>query len=182
MPDIPKDLSNITAARLIEMLDLAPLPWEGGYYRETWRSNVSIPQPALGAEYDGPRAAGTSIYYMLTSETVSKMHRLPSPETFHFYMGEPVEMLLLHAQISDTVVFGQDIMVGQKLQFTVPGMVWMGARLLPAVPGSALPGHGFALMGTTVAPGFDFDDLEMGDGDSLAYAYPDDAPLIRALS
>jgi predicted cupin superfamily sugar epimerase len=179
---MPDHLPDITAERLIEILDLAPLPWEGGYYRETWRSDVQVPQPALGADYDGPRAAGTSIYYMLTPDTVSKMHRLPSPETFHFYMGDRVEMLLLHAQISDTVVFGQDIMAGQKLQFTVPGMVWMGARLLPVAHDSDLPNHGFALMGTTVAPGFDFDDLEMGDGDSLAYAYPDHAPLIRALS
>ncbi len=182
MPDVSKDLSNITAARLIEMLNLAPLPWEGGYYRETWRSDVSIPQSTLGAEYDGSRAAGTSIYYMLTPDTVSRMHRLPSPETFHFYMGDPVEMLLLHAQMSDTVIFGQDIMAGQKLQFTVPGMVWMGARLLPTPSAPALSGHGFSLMGTTVAPGFDFDDLEMGDGDTLAYAYPDHAPLIRALN
>ena len=179
MPDLP---SNITAERLIEMLDLAPLPRQGGYYRETWRSDVSISQFALGAEYDGPRAAGTSIYYMLTPDTVSRMHRLPAPETYHFYMGDPVEMLLLHAQLSDTVIFGQDIMVGQKPQFTVPGMMWMGARLLPAARESALPGYGFALMGTTVSPGFDFDDLEMGDGDSLAYAYPDHALLIRTLS
>lgn len=177
---MPDHLSDITAARLIEMLDLAPLPWEGGYYRETWRSDVEVPQPALGADYDGPRAAGTSIYYMLTPDTVSKMHRLPSPETFHFYMGDPVEMLLLHAQLSETLIFGQDIMAGEKLQYTVPGMVWMGARLRPGAPEA--PRHGFALMGTTVAPGFDFDDLEMGDGDSLAYAYPDNADLVRALS
>jgi len=179
---MPKASLNITASRLIEMFDLAPLPWEGGYYRETWRSDVSIPQLTLGAEYKGPRAAGTSIYYMLTPDTVSRMHRLLSPETFHFYMGDPVEMLLLHAQLSDTLIFGEDILAGQRLQYTVPGMVWMGARLLPAAPESELPSHGFALMGTTVAPGFDFDDLEMGDGDSLAYAYPDHAPLIRALS
>jgi predicted cupin superfamily sugar epimerase len=169
--------SDVSAETLIRHLDLKPLPWEGGYFRETWRSEVSVPQTALGDEYTGPRAAGTSICYMLTPDTLSKMHRLPSPETFHFYMGDLVEMLLLHPDGSDeVVVFGHDLRAGQFLQFTIAGNTWMGGRLVD--------GHqrGFALMGTTVAPGFDFDDLEMGDGDALACEYPNAAEMIRALT
>lgn len=168
----------MTAEDLIISLGLKPLPWEGGYYRETWRTEAEIPQEALGAAYSGPRSAGTAIYYLLTPETVSKMHRLPSDETFHFYMGDPVEMLLLYPPEHATgiVTFGQDIVSGQVVQFTVPGNVWMGARLKAG--GTA----GYALMGTTVAPGFDFDDLEMGEGEALAASWPDAAELIGMLS
>ena len=170
-------MSDISADTLIRDLDLKPLPWEGGYYRETWRSDVTVPQGALGDAYSGPRSAGTSIYYMLTPDTCSKMHRLPSPETFHFYMGDPVEMLLLHPDGSDQgITFGQNLSAGHLLQFTILGNTWMGGRLASGFP------HGYALMGTTVAPGFDFDDLEMGATDDLITSYPDAAVLIRALT
>lgn len=162
---------------LIRMLGLQPLPWEGGYYRETWRASVSIPKDALPDAYDGPRDAGTAIYYLLTPDTVSRMHRLPSAETFHFYMGDPVEMLLLYPDgAGEVLTFGQDLEAGEFVQFTVPGNVWMGACLKPG--GS----EGFALMGTTVAPGFDFQDLEMDDAGALADTYPDHAEMIRRLS
>lgn len=166
----------MTAEDLIRALSLKPLPWEGGYYHETWRSTVDIPKSALPAAYDGKRSAGTAIYYLLTPETVSRMHRLPSDETFHFYLGDAAQMLLLHPDgSSGTVVFGQNIMAGEKVQFTVPGNTWMGMRLLA---GGA---QGFALMGTTVSPGFDFADLEMPDGHDLKGRYPDRAELLEIL-
>lgn len=170
-------IAELTAEQLIQTLDLRPLPWEGGYFRETWRSEIDVPQSALGAGYTGPRAAGTAIYYMLTPDTLSKMHRLPSPETFHFYMGDPVEMLLLHPDGSDQVItFGQDIRAGHFLQFTILGNTWMGGKLADG------PEKGFALMGTTVSPGFDFDDLEMGTAENLISGYPDAADMIRDLT
>ncbi|MCK5777267.1 MAG: cupin domain-containing protein [Rhodospirillales bacterium] len=169
---------EMTAEDLIISLGLKPLPWEGGFYRETWRTEIEIPKAALGGAYSGARSAGTAIYYLLTPETVSRMHRLPSDETFHFYLGDPVEMLLLYPpeRATGIVTFGQDIAAGHVVQFTVPGNVWMGARLTS--DGNA----GYALMGTTVAPGFDFDDLEMGDGAELAGKWPDAARLIEILS
>ncbi len=166
---------------LIRALGLAPLPWEGGWYRETWRSQATIPHNALPADYSGPRSAGTAIYYLLTPDTISKMHRLPSDETFHFYMGDAVEMLLLHpdrggpVSTGEIVIFGHNLMAGEHVKFTVPGQCWMGARLQSG--GS----NGYALMGTTVSPGFDFDDLEMADDRDLAAAYPGHAALITAL-
>lgn len=171
-------MTDLDAAGLIRLLHLEPLPWEGGYFRETWRADVSIPQSALPPGHAGPRDAGTAIYYLLTSDTVSRMHRLPSAETFHFYLGDPVEMLLLlEAPTTETVIFGADLLAGQRVQFTVPGNTWMGARLAPRAVK-----RGFALMGTTVSPGFDFADLEMGDGDVLSAAYSGAADTIRALS
>jgi len=170
----------MTAEDLIINLGLKPLPWEGGWYRETWRTETTIPADALSDAYSGERSAGTAIYYLLTPDTISRMHRLPSDETFHFYMGDPVEMLLLSGQgggagDARTITFGHDLTAGQQVQLTVPGNVWMGARLMSGATG-------YALMGTTVAPGFDFDDLEMGDSDTLCAAWPRHAELIAALS
>jgi len=172
----------MNADDVIRALDLSPLPWVGGWYRETWRSKANIPGPELGDQYDGERSAGTAIYYVLTTDTLSRMHRLPSDETFHFYLGDPVEMLLLHPDStnSEIITFGQDIFGGDHVQYTILGNTWMGGRLKrdAAVPDAV----GFALMGTTVSPGFDFADLEMGTFDDLAVQHPDRKDLIKALS
>lgn len=168
----------MNAQDIIDFLDLAPLPWEGGWYRETWRAGIEIPNSVLGAGYVGARNAGTAIYYLLTPDTVSKMHRLPSSETFHFYLGDPVEMLLLNPDGSSEIVnYGPRIMDGERVQYTVPGNVWMGARLKPQEVS-----EGYALMGTTVAPGFDFDDLEMGEPATLQKNWPEVSLLISELS
>ena len=70
-------------------------PIEGGFFRETYRSAGSIPAAALPAGYhdDRVRSYGTAIYYLLTTETFSELHRLPTEEVFHFYLGSPVRML-----------------------------------------------------------------------------------------
>ncbi len=170
-------MPDLSADDLIARLGLAPLPWEGGYYRETWRASVAFADGALPGAYDGPRDAGTAIYYLLTPDTLSKLHRLPSDEVFHFYLGDPVDLTLLGPDGgAQTHVLGSDLMGGQHVQFVVPGNTWFGARL------SAGATHGYALMGTTVAPGFDFKDLEIGDADALIAEYPDAAAIIRALT
>lgn len=172
----------MNADDVIRALDLSPLPWEGGWYRETWRSKANIPGSKLDDQYDGERSAGTAIYYVLTLDTVSRMHRLPSDETFHFYLGDPVKMLLLYPDSakSEIITFGHNIFGGDHVQYTIPGNTWMGGRLKPdaSVPDPAR----FALMGTTVSPGFDFADLEMGTFDDLAAQYPDRKDLIKTLS
>ena len=78
------------ARQIIETLGLKPLDWEGGYYRETWRADESVPAAALPNRYGSDKAFGTAIYYLLTPETISAMHRLASDEVFHFYLGDPV--------------------------------------------------------------------------------------------
>src|SRR5581483_11176343 len=102
-----------------------------------------------------PPAAATAIYYLLTPDTVSAMHRLATDEIFHFYLGDPVEMLQLRPDGSHRVaILGPDLDAGQRPQIVVPRGVWQGARLVP--------GGRFALLGTTVAPGFDYADYETG--------------------
>jgi uncharacterized protein len=164
----------VTADELIAALDLRPLPREGGYYRETYRSADLLPAGAL-PRYTAPRAAATAIYYLLTPATFSALHRLPADEVFHFYAGGPVQMLHLSPDGQGRLMtLGPDVKAGQRPQVIVPRGVWQGSSLLPGSP--------FALLGTTIAPGFDFADYEAGDRDTLTRQYPAFADLIRRLT
>ncbi len=155
----------MTAAQLIAALDLRPLPLEGGYYRETYRSDLLLPNSA--------KSACTAIYYLLTPDTCSALHRLPADEIFHFYLGDPVEMLLLDDAGGRVIMLGPDLLAGQVVQTVVPRGVWQGSILRA--------GGRFALLGTTMAPGFDFADYEAGDPATLATQYPAFADRIAQL-
>jgi uncharacterized protein len=162
----------ITGEEIRAALKLIPHPVEGGYFAEMYKAERMIPAAEL-AGYPGARALSTAIYYMLTPGTVSAMHRVRGDELFHFYLGDPVEMLELRPDgTGGTVVLGQDILAGMKLQHVVPGGVWQGSRLRE--------GGRFALMGTTMAPGFEYEDYETGSRDALVAEYPAFADLIRA--
>lgn len=165
----------LTAEAVIARLKLVPHPREGGYFRETYRSPLRIAAGALPAEYAGERSASTAIYYVLTPNTFSEIHRLATDEVFHFYLGDPVEMLQLAPDGRGAVVrLGSDLAAGDLPQVVVPAGVWQGSRLVS--------GGRFALLGTTVAPGFDFADYTHGQRDNLLADFPDFAELIRALT
>jgi uncharacterized protein len=166
----------MTAEQIIVHLGLAPLPREGGWFRETYRADLIMPAGALAPRYPGPRAAGTAIYYLLTPDSFSALHRLAGDEVFHFYLGDPVEMLQLDPRSGEgrLVVLGSDLPAGQQPQVVVPRGVWQGCRLRP--------GGAFALLGTTMAPGFDFADYEHADPAALAAAFPAFSEAIRRLS
>ncbi|MCI0403556.1 MAG: cupin domain-containing protein [Acidobacteria bacterium] len=167
----------MTAQQIIELLQLEPLPVEGGLFRQTYCSAERIRQAALPARYRGDKPFATAIYYLLTSDpdSFSALHRLPTDEVYHFYLGDPVEMLLLFPQGGGRrVVLGQNILHGQQVQFVAPSGVWQGSRLIP--------GGRFALLGTTMAPGFDASDYQGGQRAELLARYPDQAELIRALT
>lgn len=154
-----------TAEKIMALLNLRPHPIEGGYFVETYRSEIKLPQSALPKAYSGDRFASTAIFYMLTSSTFSALHRLPGDEMFHFYLGDPVETFLLHEDgSSETVTLGHDLASGMLLQHNVLGGVWQGSRLLP--------GGAFALLGTTMSPGFDYADYESGSRDALLARFP----------
>lgn len=164
-----RDDDRPTAARLIELLGLAPHPEEGGFFRETYRSAGAF---APGAPFDGERSVSTAIYYLLTADTCSALHRLPGDEIFHFYLGDPVEMLMLHPDGGhEAVTLGADVRT-MSLQHVVPGNTWQGCRLRD--------GGEFALLGTTMAPGFDYGDYETG-GTALLARYPACRSLIEPL-
>lgn len=159
---------------IVEALGLQPHP-EGGHYAEIWRADEEMPAASLPARYGAARNFGTAIYYLLGPDDRSAMHRITSDEIFHFYLGDPVEQLQLFPDGSHQVVeIGPDLAAGQRPQVVVPRGVWQGARVKP--------GGRFALMGTTVAPGFDFADFEMMGETDLTGAWPDAAEMIRVLS
>ena len=156
---------------IIRRLDLQPHP-EGGYYRETHRDEHQLPAEAAGR--DGPRAASTAIYYLLGPGDFSAFHRLQSDEVFHFYAGDAVTMVQLRDGGAETTVLGPNVLAGEQPQVVVPANVWQALYL-----GG---GGRFALMGCTVAPGFDFTDFEMGRRDDLLRTFPDDGDIIRQLT
>jgi len=164
-----------TADELIRLLQLKPHPREGGFFRETYRAAETITAAALPERYGGARSHGTAIYYLLAPATFSALHRLASDEVFHFYAGDPVRMLqLLPDGQGRAIVLGPDVTRGQQPQVLVPRGVWQGSVLEL--------GGAYALLGCTVAPGFDYEDYESGRRDELLAAYPEFADLIRRLS
>jgi predicted cupin superfamily sugar epimerase len=112
---------------------------------------------------------------MLTPDTFSEMHRLKSDEIFHFYLGDPVEMLHLKPDgEGEVVTIGADLTAAMRPQIVVPRDVWQGSRLAP--------GGRFALLGCSVAPGFDYADFETGNRADLSKKYPPYADLIAPLT
>lgn len=164
----------LSADDIIEKLNLKPLPLEGGYYRETYRSAEKLPGGAWPDRFKDDKSLGTAIYYFLTADTRSVLHRLPADEIYHFYLGDPVRMLLLYPDgKGETIILGPDIESGQHLQFVVPRGVWQG---------SYLPEGGrSALMGTTMSPGFDFSDYEPAKREILMESHPKFHNLIEKL-
>jgi predicted cupin superfamily sugar epimerase len=164
----------VTAGELIDRLGLGPHR-EGGFFAESYRAPERLAVNALPPRYSGARALSTAIYYLITPESFSRLHRLRSDELFHFYLGDPVEFLLLPSEgEASTVTMGPDVLAGQTLQLAVRRGTWQGARLLP--------GGRFALLGTTMAPGFDFDDFEEGRREELVRAFPAFKRRIEELS
>lgn len=161
----------ISAEDLIKQFDMIKHP-EGGYFRESYRSSQSIPQQALPSRYKGDRAYSTSIYFLLPPGAVSRMHRLCSDEIWHFYLGQPLELLQISPEgRMEKVLLGKDIASGEKLQHAVPAGYWFGAR--------PLEDSGFSFVGCTVAPGFEYADFELADATALAHAFPSLSEEIR---
>ncbi|MDQ1037347.1 putative cupin superfamily sugar epimerase [Streptomyces sp. V3I8] len=160
-------VNDITPEALVAHYRLEPIPEEGGLFRRTW----------AGPERPDGRPEGSAIVALLTSRPgdFSALHRLPSDETWHFYLGDPLELLLLSPDgTSRTVRLGPDVLGGQHVQFTVPARTWMGARV--AADGA------WSFFGCTMAPGFTYEGYEHGDGTELAARYPAEAARIAALS
>ena len=165
---------NISADEVISLLGMEKHPFEGGFFAETHRSPILLTPPA-GLKLSGERSLSTAIYYLLTPDTFSEMHRLKGDEVFHFYLGDPLEMLQLDPGGGGRILsIGSDLRLGQRPQVAVAGGTWQGTRLAE--------GGEFALMGTTMAPGYDPDDYESGDPAVLVKEYPQFKELIHALT
>jgi uncharacterized protein len=154
-----------TFAELVALLDLQPLPVEGGMFVQTWRS----------ADADEIRGTATFAAFTDDPDSFSAMHRLPVDEIWHFYLGDPVDLLLLHVDGSfSTPRLGHDVLGGELLQLVVPAGTWMG--------GALAPGGQWALFGNTMAPGFRSEYYQGGDADILARRWPEVTGRIRHLT
>ncbi|MGW1953440.1 cupin domain-containing protein [Streptomyces sp. NPDC001920] len=154
----------MTPEDLVAHYRLEPIPREGGLFRRTWE----------GPEQSDGRPQGTAIVALLTADDFSALHRLPSDEVWHFYLGDPLELLLLAPDgTSRTAVLGPGVLHGQHVQLTVPAGTWMGARVQA--------GGSWTFFGCTMAPGFTYEGYEHGDLAELTARYPREAARIAAL-
>ncbi len=148
-----------SAEEIIARLGLTKLPEEGGLYRETYRCAQQMHLP------HGIRNCSTAIYYLVTPDEFSSLHRVASDEIVHFYSGDPVEMLQIFDDgVSQKILLGSDVLAGQFPQVVVPAGVWQGTRLLE--------GGAWALLGCTVSPGFELADFEAGSRTGLTARFP----------
>ena len=183
---------GLTAADVIATIGLEPLPVEGGVYRRWYCASDVLRTDAVVANdtrandmraddmsADGMRAdkpAGTAIVAMITDEpeSFSALHRLRTDELWHFYVGDPLVLVLLEpGGRSRRVVLGHDIGAGQMPFALAPRGCWFGADLAP--------GGSFAVFGCTMAPGFTPDDFHGGVLDELLAGWPHEADTIRRL-
>lgn len=158
----------------IEKLKLEPHP-EGGHFGQTYRSEVVIAREALPAGFTGARAASTAIYFLLEGENFSAFHRLRSDEVWHFYAGEPVTVHVIDgAGKYWSIRLGRDLEAGEVPQAVVPAGCWFASHVAAW--------KSFAVVGCTVAPGFDFEDFEMGKRGELVTKYPQHREMIERLT
>jgi predicted cupin superfamily sugar epimerase len=157
----------------IEKLRLEPHP-EGGYFRQTYRAELTLAKECL-PEFAGARTASTAIYFLLQGEEFSALHRLKSDEVWHFYAGTSLVVSVIDpAGNYSEMLLGNDAEAGASFQAVVKAGCWFGSRVCH--------GRGFALVGCTVSPGFEFADFEMGKRHELVREFPQHRRMIEGLT
>jgi hypothetical protein len=148
---------------------------EGGYFKEIYRSSGIISKKNLPHRYGGSRNFSTAIYFLLNNSEVSKLHRLKSDEIWHFYDGSPLMIYIINKKgVLVQVKLGKDIEKGEKLQVVINAGGWFGAKVVRK--------SSYSLIGCTVAPGFDFNDFELGHRTNLIKSFPRHKLLINQLT
>ncbi len=164
----------MNANYFISHLQLQPHP-EGGFFKETYRSEEKIIAEALPKRFEGERNFSTAIYYLLRQGEHSLFHRIKSEECWHFYAGDKLLIHVIEPKGKYYYIkLGSNIYLEETFQFVVPAMSWFAAE--PDVESS------FSLVGCTVAPGFDFADFEIADKTNLLNAFPEHREIISRLS
>ena len=158
---------------LIQRYGLESHP-EGGWYKQTYKSNEQIAARALPERFGASRAFSTAIYFLLEKGNFSAFHRIKSDECWHFYAGDPLLIYIIEQTGELKVIsLGSDHESGQSFQYVVPANCWFASR--PA------PESEYCFVGCTVSPGFEFDDLELADASELSTFYPQHKPIIIEL-
>jgi len=168
---------SLTAADVIRILNLAPLPVEGGYYRVTYKGEFHVPANILPPEIVSDRPVKSVIYYLLTADSKSRLHRLVTDEMWHFYLGDSVDLYLFGSDDDYTkVVLGHGIEQGQTVQAVVRAKSWFGARLQA--------GGEWGLMACSLAPASSEEDFSMPDAtefDALMARFPNQKEILLGL-
>ncbi|MCM8536526.1 MAG: cupin domain-containing protein [Lentisphaeraceae bacterium] len=157
-----------SADEIIKFLDLQEHP-EGGYYKETYRSeeNFEVSQ--------GPRSASTAIYFLLKEKQKSAFHRLTSDEFWYYHSGCPLEVFIIHSDGSLTThQLGPDLLKNEVPQLLLPKGTWFAARCIDQ--------SSYTLISCSVSPGFHFDDFELAEAGKLTKIYPQHSKLIQELT
>jgi predicted cupin superfamily sugar epimerase len=159
-----------TKEQLIDTLNLAPHP-EGGFYRETYRSEKTFSDSVLGDTYEGYRNLGTGIYFLLTGDAFSAFHRIKQDELWFFHLGAPIELHMISPEGKHSKhMIGIDIENGESPQLIVPGGYWFAAKVSKH--------QDYSLVSCTVSPGFDFRDFEMPMRKELCNLFPQHEAII----
>lgn len=160
------------AREWIQALSLEPHP-EGGWFRETYRSEQNIGSCCLSRHRPGARSLSTAILYLLEAGDCSAFHRIRSDEIWHHHGGSTFRIHVLDAGGHHVLRVGADLASGALPQAVVPGGAWFAAEI---------EGDGWGLAGCTVAPGFEFEDFELADRRALENEFPEHAELVRRLA
>ena len=170
-------MRELSATDIIRHFDLKPLPVEGGYYRVTYTGDLRLPASVLPPSIRSERPAKSVIYYLLTADTISRLHRLEIDEMWHFYLGDSVDLFVFGTEDDYTKIeLGHELLYGQTVQAVVPAHSWFGARLQT--------GGGWALMACTLAPAYSDEDFSLPDDadfDSLLARYPAQQKILHEL-
>ena len=159
--------------QLIQKYNLEPHP-EGGWYKQTYKSNEQTAAKALPERFNGDRAFSTAIYFLLEQEDFSAFHRIKSDECWHFYAGDPLLIYIIDQNGELRIIsVGNDFKQGQSFQYVVPANCWFASR--PA------PGSEYCFVGCTVSPGFEFEDFELASAAELSAIYPEHTKIIEQL-
>ncbi len=167
-------LMSINAVYWIKKLNLTKHP-EGGYFKESYRSNETIDGAHLPKRFGGRRCFSTAIYFLLKSDSFSALHRIKSDELWHFYCGSPLTLYCINPEgMLFEIKLGNNLEAGELFQAHVNAGWWFGAKV--NAPDS------YTLVGCTVAPGFEFEDFELGDRRQLIKAFPRHRKIITELT
>ena len=159
---------------IINTLQLQPHP-EGGYFKETYRSEGFVLSSSLSTDYIGDRNYSTCIYFLLTSDSFSAFHRIKQDEIWHFYDGAPILLHVISPEGNYSKhQIGRDFSNNEMPQLVVPGGHWFAAEVIEP--------NSYSLVGCTVSPGFDFKDFEMLSREDLVGLFPQHIDIINKLT
>lgn len=162
---------RVSTDSIIKKLKLKPHP-EGGYYRQVYKSDGYIPPETIYGHFQGKRAYSTAIYYLLQSDEFSAFHKIKQDEIWHYYSGSALDIHVLSQNGEHRIkTVGDELKDDGRYQQIVHAGNWFAAEVKSR--------DTYALVGCTVAPGFEFDDLEIADRHKLLQQYPQQKNIIK---